>query len=109
MCLPASAILESFEAMLMYFKACGRSLLWNWLLKLILKENLLKIASKPMSIVAAILANIVLAGYHIFHIFGSILVSITTILTSIVTILANIALAGDHIFQVLAQYSWVLP
>ena len=49
---PASAIfasivtmLVSFEAILMYFKACGRSLLWNWLLKLILIENPFKIAS----------------------------------------------------------------
>ena len=43
MCSPASTIftsivtiLVSFGAILMYFKACGRSLLWNWLLKLIL-------------------------------------------------------------------------
>ena len=56
---------------------------------MILTENLFKIASKLTSI-ETILANIVLAGYHIFHIFGSILVSITTILKSIVTILASI-------------------
>ena len=45
MCSPASVIFESiftllvsFEAILMYFKACGRSLLWNWLIKLILTQ-----------------------------------------------------------------------
>ena len=71
---PASAIfasvvtvLESFEAILMYFEACGRSLLWNWLLKLILTENLFKIASKLTSIVT-ILANIAIAGDHIFQV-----------------------------------------
>ena len=69
MCLPASAILESFEAMLMYFKACGRSLLWNWLLKLILTENLFKIASKRTSIVT-ILANIAQPGDHIFQVYA---------------------------------------
>ena len=74
MCSPASAIftsivtiLVSFEAILMYFKACGRSSLWNWLLKLILTENRFKIASKLTSIVT-ILANIALAGDHIFQV-----------------------------------------
>ena len=60
-------LLVNFEAILMYFKACGRSLLWNWLLKLIFTENLFKIASKLTSIVA-ILANIVLAGEHTFQV-----------------------------------------
>ena len=41
-------VLFCFEAILMNFKACGRSLLWNWLLKLILTENILKIASKVL-------------------------------------------------------------
>ena len=78
MCSPASAIFASFvtilvrfEAILMYFNACGRSVLWKWILKLILTGNLFKIASKLKSI-------------------GSILVSITTILTSISTILVSI-------------------
>ena len=57
----------SFEAILMHFKACGRSLLKNWLLKLILTEKLFKIASKLTSIVT-ILANIALAGEHIFQV-----------------------------------------
>ena len=36
-------ILVSFEAILIYSKACGKSLLWKWLLlKLILTENLFK-------------------------------------------------------------------
>ena len=76
MCSPASAkftsivtILVSYEAILMDFKACGRSLLWNWLVKLILAENLFKIASKLTSIVT-ILANIALAGDHIFQVLG---------------------------------------
>ena len=56
-------------AILMFFKACGRSLLWNWLLKLILTGNLFKITSKPTSIVT-ILANIALAGDHIFQVLG---------------------------------------
>ena len=74
MCSPASAIfasivtiLVSFEAILMYFQACGRSSLWNWLLKLILTVNLFKIASKLTSIVT-ILVNISLAGDHIFQV-----------------------------------------
>ena len=74
MCLLASSIftssvtiLVSFEAILMYFKYCDRSLLWNWLLKLILKENLFKIASKLTSI-ATILVNIALAGDLIFQV-----------------------------------------
>ena len=53
----------------MYFKACGTSLLWNWLLKLIFTINLFKIASKLTSIVT-ILVNIVLAGDHIFQVLG---------------------------------------
>ena len=57
---------------------------------MILTENLLKIASKLTSIVIK-LANIALAGEHIFQVLGqSILMRITTILTSIVTILASI-------------------
>ena len=76
MCSPATAvfasivkILVSFEAILMYLKACSWSSLWNWLLKLILTENLFKIASKLTSIVT-ILANIALAGEHIFQVLG---------------------------------------
>ena len=49
----------------------------------------IKIASKLTSIVT-ILANVALAGEHIYQALGSSLVSITTILTSIVTILASI-------------------
>ena len=71
---PASAIftsivtiLVSFEAYLMYFKACDRSLLWYCLLKLILTENLFKIASKLTSIVTT-LANTALVGGHIFQV-----------------------------------------
>ena len=74
MCLPASSILASivtmlvsFEEILMCFKACGRSLIWNWLLKLILTENLFRIASKLTSIVT-ILANTAFAGDHIFQV-----------------------------------------
>ena len=44
----------------------GRLSLWNWLLKLILTENIFKIASKPTSIVT-IFANIALAGNRIFQ------------------------------------------
>ena len=51
MCSPASAIFASivtilvcFKAILMDFKAFGRHLLWNWLLMVILTENLFKIA-----------------------------------------------------------------
>ena len=40
-----------------------------WLLKLILTENIFKIASKPTSIVT-ILAIITLAGDHIFQVLG---------------------------------------
>ena len=76
MCSPANAIfasivtiLVSFEAILMFFKACGKSLLWNWLLKWIHTENLFKIASRLTSIVT-ILVNIALAGEHIFQVLG---------------------------------------
>ena len=76
MCSPASAIFASivtillnFEAILMYFKVCGRSLIKNLLLKLILTWKLYKIASKFTSIVT-ILLNIALAGDHIFQVFG---------------------------------------
>ena len=97
MCSPASAIfasivtiLVSFEAILMYFKACCRLLLLNWLLKLILTENLYKIASKLTSILT-ILANMYCnCKWPHFSSIDSILVSITIILTSIVTILVSI-------------------
>ena len=71
---PASAIfasivtiLVSFEANLMYYiKACGRSYL-KFTFMLIYTENLSKIASKRTSIVT-ILANVALAGDHIFQV-----------------------------------------
>ena len=76
MCSTASAILASivtifvnFGAIFMYLKACGRWLLWNWLLKFILTENLFKIASKITSIVT-ILVKLALAGEHIFQVLG---------------------------------------
>ena len=89
MCSPASAIFASFEAISMYFNGCGRSLLWNWLLKLILTENLFKIASKLTSIVT-ILANIALAGDHIFQ------------------VLAQYSWVLPQYLQVLSQYLRVL-
>ena len=70
----------------MYFKACGRSLLWNWLLKLILTENLFRIASKLTSIVT-ILASREYCFCRWPHFSG--IVSITKILRSIVTILES--------------------
>ena len=48
-------------------RACGGLLLWNWLLNLILTENVFKIASKLTSIVT-ILVSITLAGEHIFQV-----------------------------------------
>ena len=55
---------QYLQAILMYFKTCGISLLWNWFLKLILRENLFKIASKLTSIVT------ILAGDSIFWVFA---------------------------------------
>ena len=73
----------------MDFKACGRSLLWNWLVKLILTKNLIKIASKLTSIVT-ILENIALAGGHIFQ------------------VLAQYLWVLPQYLRVLSQYLWVL-
>ena len=95
MCSPASAIfgsivtlLVSYEAILMYYKACGISLLWNWCLKLMLTENHFKIASKLSSIVT-ILAKIALAVDHIFQVLAQ-YSWVLPIHMSIVTILASI-------------------
>ena len=95
-CSPANEIFTSivtilvrFEAILMYLKACGGSILWNWLLKLILTENLFKIASSPTSIVT-ILVNIAVAGDHIFQ------------------VLAQYSWVLPQYLQVLSQYLRVL-
>ena len=69
----------SFEAILIYFKAHGRPLPWNWLLKLIFTESLFKIASKLTSIMT-IHWSITLASEHNFQVLAQYLVSIITIL-----------------------------
>ena len=60
-------ILTSIEQILEKCKGYGRTLFWNWLLKLIFTGNLLKITSKLTSNVI-ILASITLAGEHIFQV-----------------------------------------
>ena len=110
MCSPASAIfasfvtiLVSFEAILMYFKACGRSLLWNWLLKLIFTENLFKIASKLTSIVT-ILANITLTSDHIFLVLAQyswVLLQYLWVLSQYLRVLSRWIHPWSYVYQII--------
>ena len=97
MCSPTSTIftsivtiIVSFEAILMYYiKACSRSLLWNWLLKMIFTANLFIIASKTYHYCDDT-HEYCTCRWTQFSSIGSIRVSFTTILTSIVITLTSI-------------------
>ena len=101
MCSPASAIFASivtirvsFEAILMYFKACGRSLLWNWLSNLIYKYCDLRILHLQVTTFSSIGSKI--------------LVSFTTILMSIFTILASIEQVISELgSKLIGKFDWI--